>query len=109
MSLKRKLKRKNETNVDRVVRQVNKDLYDKGINEGIKDGMTRATEFVITMVLYTLDYKLRDYMSEEEMKKIIKAIFLNIDSFRTEHLDSSDYQVIKKEMAPLIRLKGDML
>lgn len=105
MSLQRKLRRKNETNVDRVVREVNKDLYDKGI----KEGMTRATEFVITMVLYTLNYKLRDYMSEDEMKKIITAIFLNIDSFRTEHLDSSDYQAIKKEMAPLIRLKGDML
>lgn len=105
MSLKRKLQRKNETTVDRVAREVNRELYERGK----RDGMTYATEFIINMVLYTLDYKLRDYMSDSDLEKLITSIFINIDSFRTDHLTSEDYQVIKRQVANLVALKGDML
>lgn len=89
-------------NIDKVVTQVNRELYEKGI----RDGMEKATNFVITMVIYTLNYKLKDTIPIEELHDIIHGIYLNIDSFRTDHLTPEDYIVIKKQVAEIVDIKN---
>ena len=105
MSLRRQLERKNKVNADKIISAVNKDLYEKGKHDGINIG----SEFILNMVLYTLEYKLEDVMNNYEFKKLIKSIFINIDSFKTGQLDSNDYTYIKDKVKYLMELKGDML
>lgn len=89
-------------NIDKVVTQVNRELYEKGI----RDGMEKATNFVITMVIYTLSYKLEDIIPIEDLQDIIHGIYLNIDSFRTDHLTPEDYIEIKKQVAEIVDIEN---
>lgn len=68
------------------------DLYEKGY----KDGMKAVSEIVFYMTAYTLQYKLE--FGKKRLQSIMKAVYGNIDAYRTNHLNTQDYETIKSEM-----------
>ena len=75
-----------------ILQNYRKDAYD----EGYKAGMRSVVEITLYMVAYTLSYKLE--IPKEEIQQIIKAIYNNIDSYRTGQLSADDYDVIVEQM-----------
>lgn len=67
-------------------------VYEKGF----KDGMREVSEIVFYMTAYTIDYKLD--LTHEQKIELMKAVYNNIDGYRTGHLEPVDYDVIVKEM-----------
>ena len=70
---------------------------DKARQEGINQGRLEALHLIMTMVAYTIDYKLE--LKDGDLAELINSIMFNIDAFRTHHLDRNDLQIIKKELA----------
>ena len=62
-----------------------KEAYEEGYHRGMQD----CVDITFYMTIYTLSYKLE--LDVEELREISKAIFNNIDSFRTGHLEPKDY------------------
>ena len=56
------------------------------------------TEVMVVMTAYVLN--LEGY-GKKRLPKIMNRVLMNIDSFRTGHLEPSDYDIIKKEMEDL--------
>lgn len=67
--------------------------------QGIKEGMRMCEEIVFYMTAYSL--KLEFGLGSKRLQKAMRRVFDNIDAFRTGHLNSSDYDVIKSEMNKL--------
>lgn len=80
-----------------------KTIMDKTLSDtyesGYKAGMKAVTEIVFYMTAYTLNYKLG--FGNKRLCRIMKDVYNNIDAYRTNHLNSSDYDVIKSEMNKL--------
>lgn len=81
----------------------NKAIMDKTLSDmrqqGIKEGMRMCEEIVFYMTAYSL--KLEFGLGSKRLQKAMRRVFDNIDAFRTGHLNSSDYDVIKSEMNKL--------
>lgn len=90
-SERRKLEQRG-VNQAHILQQYRKEAYEAGH----KDGMASVVEITFYMVAYTLSYKLD--LSKEELQTLMKAIYNNIDSYRTGHLEPQDYDAIVKEM-----------
>ena len=72
-------------------------LLDKVEQEGIEKGRLQSLDLILTMVAYTIDYKLE--LPQDELCELMAAILNNIDAYRTEHLSAEDFGIIKKELA----------
>lgn len=86
----------------------NKAIMDRTLSEsytaGYKEGMKAVSEIVYYMAAYTINYKLG--FGRKRLQKIMHDIYNNIDAYRTGHLTTSDYDVIKSEMNKLgIKMK----
>lgn len=81
----------------------NKAIMDRRLSEsytaGYKEGMKAVSEIVYYMAAYTINYKLG--FGRKRLQNIMRAIYNNIDAYRTGHLTTSDYDVIKSEMHKL--------
>ena len=62
--------------------------------QGFEFGARRTVEFMFYMMAYTLEYKME--LKDVELKEIMYFIMNNIDSFRTDHLNSEDFKEIKR-------------
>ena len=62
--------------------------------QGYEFGTRKTVEFMFYMMAYTLEYKLD--LKDDELKEIMYFIMNNIDSFRTDHLNSEDFKEIKR-------------
>ena len=65
--------------------------------EAIEEGRRQAIEIILTMMAYTMSYKLG--FGQKRLTEIISAIMLNIDSYRTGQLTPEDYDTIKADLA----------
>lgn len=65
-------------------------------NEGVRDGSQNVIDVTFYMVAYTLQYKLG--FGKKRLQWIMKAIYNNIDCYRTGHLTPEDYDTIVGEM-----------
>lgn len=72
-------------------------LLEKIKQEGIKEGRAQALDLILTMVAYTIDYKLE--LDKDELCTLMDSIMLNIDAYRTDHLSAQDFVTIKQELA----------
>lgn len=86
----------------------NKAIMDRTLSEsytaGYKEGMKAVSEIVYYMAAYTINYKLG--FGRKRLQRIMHDIYNNIDAYRTGHLTTSDYDVIKSEMNKLgIKMK----
>ena len=81
----------------------NKAIMDKTLmdvrEQGIKDGMRMCEEIVFYMTAYSIQLEFN--LGRKRLQRAMKRVFDNIDAFRTGHLNSSDYDVIKSEMNKL--------
>lgn len=81
----------------------NKAIMDRTLSEtytaGYHEGMKAVSDITFYMVAYTLNYKL-DF-GKKRLQRIMRDIYNNIDAFRTGHLTTSDFDVIKSEMNKL--------
>ena len=71
------------------------DAYEAGFIAGMK----QVVEITFYMVAYTLNYKLG--FGRKRLQEIMKAIYNNIDAYRTGHLEVSDYDTIKADIEKL--------
>lgn len=69
---------------------------EEAYNEGYKRGMQDVVDITFYLTAYTLSYKLD--LNKEELQEIVKAVYNNIDSFRTGHLTPPDYDTIVEQM-----------
>ena len=69
-----------------------KDAYDAGY----KAGMQSVVDITFYMTAYTIQYKLG--FGKKRLQEIMRAIYNNIDSFRSGHLEPQDYDTIVEEM-----------
>lgn len=86
----------------------NKAIMDRTLSEsytaGYKEGMKAVSEIVYYMAAYTINYKLG--FGRKRLQRIMHYIYNNIDAYRTGHLTTSDYDVIKSKMNKLgIKMK----
>lgn len=82
---------------------IDKTLQD-AYEQGYKAGMKQVVEITFYMVAYTINYKLG--FGRKRLQDIMKAIYNNIDAYRTGHLEVADYDTIKEEMENLgVRMK----
>ena len=65
-------------------------------NEGYSAGMRSVVDITFYMTAYTLSYK-TEY-SKEELRELMRAIYTNIDSYRTGQLSPEDYTTIEEQM-----------
>ena len=72
-------------------------LLEKIKQEGIKEGRAQALDLILTMVAYTIDYKLE--LDKDKLCTLMDSIMLNIDAYRTDHLSAQDFVTIKQELA----------
>lgn len=75
-----------------IMEQYRKEAYDAGWH----DGLCHEIEITFNMLAYTLTYKTG--YSTARIKQLLHDLYFNLDSYRTEHLDANDYQVICKEL-----------
>lgn len=66
---------------------------------GFRAGQLHAIEFTFYLTAYTINYKLG--FGAKRLKRIMRYIYNNIDSFRTKHLERADYPEIKRQMNKL--------
>ena len=64
--------------------------------EAEHEGRRQAIDMILTMMAYTLNYKLG--FGKKRLTEIISAIMMNIDSYRTGQLTPNDYDTIKQEL-----------
>lgn len=64
--------------------------------EGHRQGMQSVIDITFYLTAYTLSYKLD--LPKEELQTLVKAIYNNIDAFRSGHLEPKDYDTIVKQM-----------
>lgn len=80
-----------------------KAIMDRRLSEsytaGYKEGMKAVSDIVYYMAAYTINYKLG--FGRKRLQRIMHDIYNNIDAYRTGHLTTSDYDVIKSEMNKL--------
>ena len=76
---------------------------EEAYNEGYKRGMSDIVDITFYMVAYTLSYKLEK--SKEELQELMRAIYNNIDSYRTGHLEPRDYDEIVEQMRTEYEIK----
>lgn len=88
----RRLQEKMGVNDAHILQTYRKEAYD----EGFKYGMRTAIEIPFYMTAYTLSYK-TEY-SKEELQELMRAIYNNIDAYRTGHLEPKDYDIIVDQM-----------
>ena len=72
-------------------------LLEKVKQDGINQGRKEAMDLILTMVAYTIDYKLE--LDNDKLIQIMNDIMFNIDAYRTDHLTYKDFVEIKKELA----------
>lgn len=72
---------------------------EKLYQEAFKKGMREASSILFYMTAYTINYKLS--FGRDRLQRIMRAIYNNVDAFRTGHLTPEDYQDIKKQMHEL--------
>ena len=72
---------------------------EEAFRNGFKAGMLEAVDIIFYMTAYTLNYKL-DF-GRKRLHRIMKDIYNNIDAFRTGHLQTEDFDTIKKQMQDL--------
>lgn len=75
-----------------IMQKYRKDAFD----EGYKMGSRHIIEIVFYMVAYTIQYKLG--FGTKRLQAIMKAIYNNVDSYRTGQLEPKDYDEIQKMM-----------
>ena len=73
-------------------------------SEGYKRGMQDVVDITFYLTAYTLSYALED-MTPEKLQGICRRIYNNIDSFRTGHLTSADYDSIVEQMRNEYQIK----
>ena len=80
-----------------------KQIIDRTLSDayeaGFKSGMKHVVEITFYMVAYTLNYKLG--FGRKRLQEIMLNIYNNIDSYRTGHLSTDDYDTIKAEIEKL--------
>ena len=74
-------------------------------DQGFTNGMQNVVDITFYLTAYTLSYKLE--LSKEELQQLMKAIYNNIDSFRSGHLEPRDYDTIVKQMREEYGIKID--
>lgn len=78
----------------------NKAIMDKTLSDmyeqGVKDGMRMCEEIVFYMTAYSIQLEFN--LGKKRLQRAMRRVFDNIDAFRTGHLNSSDYDVIKSEI-----------
>ena len=67
--------------------------------QGVKDGMRQVVEILFYMTAYTINYKLG--FGKKRLQWIMRAIYNNIDAYRTGHLLTCDYDEIVRQMNKL--------
>lgn len=79
---------------------VENSIEDKGYQKGYKDGFYAGEVHVIditfNIMAYTMGYKLG--FGKKRLNYILRAIYNNIDSFRTGQLTNEDYETITNEL-----------
>lgn len=75
-----------------IMEQYRKEAYE----EGFQSGMSHTIDITFYMCAYTLSYKTG--YSKKRIREIMQAIYNNIDSFRTGHLEPEDYDTIVEQM-----------
>lgn len=80
-----------------------KTIMDKTLSDtyesGYKAGMKAVTEIVFYMTAYSIQMEFG--LGRKRLQRAMKRVYNNIDAYRTNHLNSSDYDVIKSEMNKL--------
>lgn len=84
-----------------VMSEYRKQAYD----EGFKSGMQHVVDITFYMTAYTLQYKLG--FGKKRLQRIMRAIYNNIDAYRTENLTPEDYDTIVAEMRKKYGIKLD--
>lgn len=82
-----------------IMEQYRKEAYE----EGYAHGMESVIEITFYLTAYTIQYKL-DF-GRERLQRIMKAIYNNIDAFRTGHLTPDDFDTIVEEMTEKYGIK----
>lgn len=81
----------------------NKTIMDKTLSDtyesGYKAGMKAVTEIVFYMTAYSIQMEFG--LGKKRLQRAMKRVYSNIDAYRTGHLESSDYDVIVKEINKL--------
>lgn len=75
-----------------IMQEYRKDAYD----EGFKAGMRSAIEIPFYMSAYTIQYKLG--FGKKRLQELMRAIYNNIDAYRSGHLEPQDYDTIVEQM-----------
>lgn len=75
-----------------IMQQYRKEAYDAGFDAGARS----VVEITFYMTCYTLTYK-TEY-SKEQIQELARAIYNNIDSYRTGQLGPADYDEIVRMM-----------
>ena len=83
---------KNKEPKEQVMQKYRQEAYDGGF----KAGMESTIDITFYMTAYTLSYKLD--LSKQEIQDLMRAIYNNIDSYRTGHLEPQDYNTIVEQM-----------
>ena len=65
-------------------------------NDAIEQGRMQAVNIILTMVAYTIDYKLN--LDKDTLQNLLESILLNIDSYRTGQLTTNDFITIQNEL-----------
>lgn len=80
-----------------------KAIMDKTLSDayeqGYKAGMKAVSEIVFYMTAYSIQMEFG--LGKKRLQRAMKRVYSNIDAYRTGHLNSSDYNVIKSEMNKL--------
>lgn len=97
-----KEQKKTQKKISEVAKKI-EDMYEKGYH----DGMNEEIEITMYMMAYTINYKLG--FGKKRLLEIIRAVYNNIDSFRSGHLDKVDYEEIKSQMRALGITWGNIL
>lgn len=84
-----------------IMEQYRKEAFDAGYANGMHD----CLNIVFYMTAYTIQYKL-DY-GREDLQYIMKAIFNNIDAYKTGHLTPEDFETIVMDMRNTYGVKLD--
>ena len=78
----------------------NKAIMDKTLSDmyeqGVKDGMRMCEEIVFYMTAYSIQLEFN--LGKKRLQRAMRRVFDNIDAYRTKHLNSSDYDLIKSEI-----------
>jgi len=79
------------------------DYRKEAYEAGYKDGMESVVDITFYMTAYTLSYKLD--LPKQEIQDLMRAVYNNIDSYRTGHLEPKDYDTIVEQMETEYKIK----